>query len=295
MSRPCAPRSWPTSRTAKARASASSAARPMTARAGPSPSSAYPALAKRRAQAARPRRGRRAAHVRTVEAIPSAPSEGAPRQGASGRRIRTRGRPGAGQGGPMPREAKAARGSAASTVLQRSGTATVEMACRERTIPGIRRANASLTGLKAGRGPRRAKADPCDPMTRAGRASVASTVPKQSATVIVENGRHRHGARAIRRANASLIRLRAKRVPLLARADRRDRTTRAVARAQTSNQDRRVQERVTEIGSRALAAARAAKADRRAVAPHHQGGALARQARLRLRVAGGSRPPPRKR
>ena len=70
MSRPCGPRSWPTSPTARGRASASSAARPMTARAGPSPSSAYPALAKRRAQAARPRRGRRAAHVRTVEAIP---------------------------------------------------------------------------------------------------------------------------------------------------------------------------------------------------------------------------------
>jgi hypothetical protein len=144
-----------------------------------------------------------------------------------------------------------------------------------------RRVNAGLTGLRAGRVPPPAKAAHRDRTTEAGRArtsnrdrsvqgrateigpravfvtraavgrrraNVASTVPTQSLMALVEMNRHERGAPAIRRANANLIGLRAGRVPHPGRVGRRDLRTRAVARAQTSNQDRRAQGRVTAIG-----------------------------------------------
>ena len=120
MSRLCAPKSPLTPRR---RASASSAAQPTTARGGQSRSSACPGLAKT-PRTPRPN-SRNAADVRTlasaadvhlrqaaapVEATPSGPSEGAPPEGASGRRGRT------GPRGQMPRGLKAARASVASIV-----------------------------------------------------------------------------------------------------------------------------------------------------------------------------------
>jgi hypothetical protein len=348
-SRHCAPKS---PQTPRPRASASSAARLRTARGGPSRSSACHGLSKT-PRTPRPKRGRNAADVRTlgnaadvrsslaaapVGATPSGPSGGEPAEGASGRRVRTIRRVGVGPRGQSPGGLTAARGSAASTALQREVMAIVEMARRERgalairrasasligprgrrmigpvradrldrlptlaarlvsaasTVPRrktaivesvqraygmapIRRANESLTGLKAACVPQPARADRRDrTLGAAGRASAASMVPQRSGTASAETGRHERGAPAIPRANENLIGLRAGRVPQPARVGRRDLRTRAAARAQTSNQDRRAQERVTEIGSRALAVARAAKADRRAVAPHHQGGALPR-------------------
>jgi hypothetical protein len=122
MSRLCA-RKWPP--ILRRRANASSAAQPTTARGGESRSSACRALAKRRAHAPRPKRGRNAADVRTlasaadvrsslaaapVGATPSGPSEGEPPEGASGRCVRT------GPRGQMPRGLKAARASVASIV-----------------------------------------------------------------------------------------------------------------------------------------------------------------------------------
>ncbi len=95
MSRLCARKS---PRTPRRRGSASSAARPTTARGGQSRSSACPALTKRRAQAPRPKRGRNAAGRPTLASAADAHSEsGAPwgqaqflRAQASARRRRTR-------------------------------------------------------------------------------------------------------------------------------------------------------------------------------------------------------------
>jgi hypothetical protein len=203
---------------------------------------------------------------------------------------------------------KAAHTSAASSALQREAMGIVEMARRERRAPAIRRGSAGLTGLRARRVPqpvrvgrhdrttgadraqtsnrdRRAQARATETGRRAAletrvatarrRGSVASTAPTLSATEIVENGRRRHGTPVDRRASASSTGLRARRVRRLARGDRRDRMTGA-ARAQTSNQGRRARERVTEIGRKAPAAARAAKTDLRAVGPHHPGAAIPR-------------------
>ena len=62
------------------------------------------------------------------------------------------------------------------------------MARRERTMPGIRRANASLTGPRAERVPQPARADRHDrKLGAAGRASAASIVPQRSGTAIVES------------------------------------------------------------------------------------------------------------
>src|SRR5580704_12997858 len=163
--------------------------------------------------------------------------------------------------------------------------AIAEMARHERTMPGIRRANASLTGPRAGRAPKPVRADRHDRTLGAPRrASAASTVPQRSGTAIVESVRPERGMASSRRANANLTGLSAGRAPQPARADRRDLRTRAVARAQTSNQDRRAQERATEIGRTAPAAALAAKAARRAAAPR-QSGALARPEKDRRKAA----------
>jgi hypothetical protein len=81
--------------------------------------------------------------------------------------------------------------------------------------------------------------------------------------------RHERGTPAIRLATASLTGPKDGHALKPAKADRNDRTTRTAARVQTSNQDSRAPERVTEIGRRA--AAQAAKADRRAVAPRPGG------------------------
>src|ERR1700723_3368606 len=102
--------------------------------------------------------------------------------------------------------------------------AIAEMARRECTMPGIRGANASLTGPRAGRAPKPAKADRRDRKLGAPRrASAASTVPQRSGTAIAAMARHELGTPAIRHANANLTGLRAGRVLQPARADRRDR------------------------------------------------------------------------
>src|SRR5580693_6308114 len=158
--------------------------------------------------------------------------------------------------------------------------AIAEMARHERTMPGIRRANASLTGPRAGRAPKPARADRRDRTLGAPRrASAASIVPQRSGTAIVESVRPEREMASSRRANANLTGLKAGRVLQPARADRRDRTT--VARAPTSSHPARE----GLIGRRAATVARAAKADRRAAAPH-QGSALARQGRDRRKAPG---------
>ena len=179
MSRPCARKS---PRTPRPRASESSAARPTTARGERSRSSAGPGLA-RRPPAPRPKRGRSAQGVRTltsaanvhsnrpaarVGATPSAPSPSrpdpsrlsgaAPPEGANGRRVRTRRSLDAGPRGRTPRGLKGPRASAASSAPQREATAIVMSAPRERATAPNGRASASLTGLRAGRAPRPAKA-----------------------------------------------------------------------------------------------------------------------------------------
>ena len=284
MSRCCARKS---PQTPRLRGSASSAARLRTERGGQSRSSACLGLSKRRTRPPRPKRDRNAQDVRAlgnvadahsreapapVGATPSGPSEGAPPPDASDRRVRTIRRVGVGPRGQMPRGLKAARASAASTALQREVMVIVEITRHVRGAPAIRRASANLTDLRTGRVPLPAKAAPRDRTTgAAGHASAALTAPQRKAMAIAEMARHERGTPEIRRASASLIGLRAGRVPRPARVDRRDLRTRAVASAQTSNQDRRAQERVMEIGRRALAEARAAKADRRAAAPHQRG------------------------
>ena len=93
--------------------------------------------------------------------------------------------------------------------------AIVEMARRERGAPAIRRASASLTGLRAGRVPQPERAGRHDRTTRAGGApgfSAASTVPRRE-TAIGETRPRRRRRWRDRRANASLTGLRAARVP----------------------------------------------------------------------------------
>jgi hypothetical protein len=372
MSRLCAPKS---PQTPRPHGSASSAARLRTARGGRSQSSACPGLAKRGAQAPRPKRGRNARDVRTLASaadaplspvrvgaspIPSGPSERAAPKDASGRRARTIRNPGVGLNGQMPGSVMADRPSAVSTVPRGEAKAIVANVPRERGTAPIRRANASLTGPRAGRAPRPARADRHDrtpgmtdrrsaastapqrkvtaiigsalrergtpPPRRANasltgpkacralkparadrhvqsignldiglsgqmpqgviadRRSVASTAPQRVATVIIANVARERGTAPIRRANASLTGPKAGRVPQPAKADRHVRTPRAAARARTSNQDRRAQGRVTEIGRRAPAEARAAKAGRRAAARFRSGG-LAHRGRDRRKAA----------
>ena len=291
---------------------------------------------RRGAHATRPKRGRNAqdvrilanaadAHLRpapaAVGAIPSGPSEGAPRRaraaaafGPEGARAPARevqcrerrrraaraplrpspakrdgdrrdGPPRARDAGDPTRERKFDRPQGRPRLQPaRAGR-------RDRTARTVARAQISnqdrrAQGCATETGRRAAFA------TRAAMAGRRANVPQRNGTASAERVRREPGRPAIQRASASLTGLRAGRVPRLARVDRRDLRTRAVARAPTSNQDRRAQERVTEIGRRAPGAARAAKADRRAVAPR-QGGALPPR-KGPPKGAGGPRRPPRK-
>jgi hypothetical protein len=273
MSRCCARKSPQTQRP---RASGSNAARPTTARDGPSRSNACRVLSKMRP---RPKRGRSAAHVRTlasaadarlkaaparVGASHSGSSGGAPAEGANGRRVRIIRRVGVGPRGQAPGGLKPARASAASTARQRELMAIVEMGRLEPGAPAIRRASASLTGLWAGRVRQPAKAALRDRTTRAAALAPTSSQDRLAQARAAETGRRAAfatwAARSGRRVSASLTGLRAGRVPQPAP---RDRTTRA-RRAQTSNQDHRAQGRAPEIGRRAVFARRAAMAARRA-------------------------------
>ena len=292
MSRCCARKAPQTQRP---RASGSSAARPTTARGGPSRSSACRGLSKRRPP---PRRGRNAARARTLasaadanlKAAParlgaslSGPSEGGRAQGANGRRVRPIRRVGLSPRGQMREGLKAARASAASIDLPREAMAIAEMGCREHGAPASRRASASLIVRRAGRVLQPERAGRHDRTAQGGRARTSSRdrlaracatetghraavetraararrrgsgaliVPMPSVTVIVESGRSPRGAAEIPRANASLTGRQVGAGHRLAKVERRDRTTRA-GRVQTSNQDRRAQERVTEIGRKA--------------------------------------------
>jgi hypothetical protein len=143
--------------------------------------------------------------------------------------------------------------------------AIAEMARRERTMPGIPHANASLTDLKAERVPQPARADRNDrTLGAAGRGSAATIVPQRSGTAIAEMARRERGTPAIRHANARLSGLRAGRALKPAKADRNDRTTRTAARAPTSSHP--TQEAVTGTGRGATASAR------RLAAPRQSGG-----------------------
>ena len=167
MSRLCARKS---PQTPRPRASASSAARPTTARGGPSRSSACRGLAKRRAQrrsrGAAETRGRPNTGERGGRAFESGARAGRSEflraqararraEGASGRRVRTRRSPGVGPRGQAPggrrRAARAPLRSSPSEAGRRSSRWPAESAGRRR----IRRASASLTGLRAGRVPSR--------------------------------------------------------------------------------------------------------------------------------------------
>jgi hypothetical protein len=175
------------------------------------------------------------------------------------------------------------RQSVASIAPQRKATTIVGIARRERGTAPIRRANASLTGPRAGRAPKPGKADRNDRAPgMADRRSLASTVPKQSVMEIVGIARRERAAAPIRRANASLTGLKAGRAPRPAKADRNDRTTRTAARAPTSSPPGQTD--VTEIGRGAPVAARAAKAGRRAAA-RLQSGDLAHRGRDRRKAA----------
>ena len=96
MSRLCAPKS---PQTPRPRGSASSAARPTTARGGQSRSSVCPGLAKRRAQAPRRKRGRNARDVRTLAS--AADAHFMPARGGEARFLRS-------QASARPRRARAA-------------------------------------------------------------------------------------------------------------------------------------------------------------------------------------------
>jgi hypothetical protein len=107
------------------------------------------------------------------------------------------------------------------------------MARRERATPGIRCANASLTGLKAGRVRQPARADRHGRTARTvGRARTSRRLAQEPAT---ETGRSAvfatRAAMVDRSANASLNGPRAGRAPKPARADRRDPTPGMVGRA----------------------------------------------------------------
>src|SRR5258708_32308217 len=133
MSRFCAPKS---PRTPRRRASGSSAARPTTARGGPSRSSAWRGLSKRRPFALPPKRGRNATDVQPVEASPSGPSEGGPqREDVNGRRVQIIRKVGVGRRGQALEGLKADRASGASTALQREVRVIVEAARRGRGAP----------------------------------------------------------------------------------------------------------------------------------------------------------------
>jgi hypothetical protein len=308
MSRLCAPKS---PQTPRPHGSASSAARPTTARGGQSRSSACREPAKRRARAPRPKRGRNAQGLRTLASaadaplqptrvgaspIPSGPSERAAPKDASGRHVRIIRNPGDDLNGQTRRGVMVGR-SVVSIAPQRKATAIAANALRERGTAPIRRANASLTGPRAGRAPRPARADhhgrtirnpgigPSGQMPQGvtvDRRSAASTAPPRKVTAIVEMAHSKRGTAPIRRTNASLTGLRAGRAPKPAKADRNDRTTRTAARAPTSSHPG--QTGVTEIGRGAPVAARAAKAGRRAAARLRSGG-LAHRGRDRRRAA----------
>ncbi len=189
MSRLCAPKS---PRTRRPRANASSAARPTTARDGPSQSSACHGQSKRRIRPPRPRRGRNAQDDRTLGnaadarsslatapggTIPSGPSGREPPEGASGRRGRTRRNAGVGPRGQMLRGVTVGR-NVASIAPQRKATAIAANARHERRMAPIRLVNASLTAPKAARALKPARADRRD-RTPGGavRANAASIVP----------------------------------------------------------------------------------------------------------------------
>ena len=301
MCRLCAPKS---PLTPRARASASSAARPTTARGERSRSSACHELSKRRTRRPRPKRGRNAADVRTrasaadahlsqaaapAIAIPSGLSECARPPGVSGRRVRTIGTLDIGLNGQMLRRVMVRR-SVASIAPQRKATGIAANAHRERGTARIRRANASSTGPKPGRhvriigNPGIGLSGQMLQGVIADRRNAASTAPPRKVTAIVEIACSERGTAPIRRANASLTGLRAGRALKRARADRHDRTPREAARVRTSNQDHRAQGRVREIGLGAPTAARGPKADRRVAAPRPSG-ALARRGRARRTAA----------
>ena len=320
MSRCCARKAPQTQRP---RASASSAARPTTARGGPSRSSACRGLSKRRPPP--PRRGRNAAARPNTGERGGRSFEGGARAGrsdsfgpkrgrAAGGRERPprsdhtegRGRPersSAGRAEGGPRERRFDRPPARSDGDRRDGPPRARSAgdpARERKFdrpPGRSRPPAG-----EGRPPRSDdRSGPrSDFKSRPPRAGRARRRP-------AAESRSRHGRRVATppprerrfdRPEAKRDGDRRERPPSTRGAgdparerkfDRPQGRTRppagegrpprsddkSVARAQTSNQDRRAQGRVTEIG-RKPAAARAAKADRRAVAPHHRGGALPR-------------------
>jgi hypothetical protein len=301
MSRLCAPKS---PLTPRARASVSSAARPTTARGERSRSSACHELSKRRTRPPRPKRGRNAADVRTQAsaadahlsqaappaiAIPSGLSECARPPGVSGRRVRTIRTLGIGLSDQTLRGVTTGRASVASIGLKEGVTAIAANARRERGTARIRRANASLTGPRAGRHVRTI-GNPGVGLSGqmlqgvvADRRKAASIAPQRKVTAIVEIARSERGTAPIRRANASLTGPKAGRVPQRAKADRRVQRPRA-ALARISNQDRRAQGDVTGTGRGAPAVGRAAKADRRVAAPRPSG-ALARRGRARRTAA----------
>ena len=183
MSRLCARKS---PQTPRPRASASSAARPTTARGEQSRSSACPGLAKRRtrgAPEARPKRaGRPNAGERGGRSFESSGRAGRGdsfgpkrRSGAAGGRERPP-RPDQKEPGRRPERSNAARseGGPRERRFDRPparSEAIVEIARRERGTATIRRASASLTGLRAGRVPKPAKAGRRDRTTRSRRAA----------------------------------------------------------------------------------------------------------------------------
>ena len=213
MSRLCARKS---PQTRRPRGSASSAARHTIARGEQLRSSACPGLAKR-PRAARPKRGRSAQGVRALASAADVhskssgragrgdtfgPKSFAPKRGgAAGGRERLP-RPDQKEPGRRPERSNAARAEGGPRErrfdrLQREAMAIVESVRRERGTATIRRASASLTGLRAGRVPsRRRPAAAIGRRGAAGRANAASTVRKQSVTAIVENApsRTRDGA-----------------------------------------------------------------------------------------------------
>ena len=79
--------------------------------------------------------------------------------------------------------------SAASIVPQRSGTAIAEMARHERGTAPSRRANASLSGLRAGRALKPAKADRNDRTTRTAAPAPTSSQDRPAQAGVTEIGR----------------------------------------------------------------------------------------------------------
>ena len=272
MSRPCAPKS---PRRRPPRASASSAARPTTARGERSRSSACRGPSRR----PRPKRGRSAKGLRTrpsaagarssraaapIAASPSGPGAGAPQEGASDRRIRTRGTPGVGRSGLAamrseggPRERRFDRPEAKRDGDRRDGpprTRGPGGPPRERKFdrpqgrprPPAGEGRPARTDDKS-RGPR-SDFKPRPPRTGAGDGDRPQG-PGRGARV--EGGPPRE---------RKFDRPRQGRPPS-------DRTARTAVRAPTSSRGRLAREGMRETGRRAPAAALAAKAARRAAAP----------------------------